>query len=402
MQSVFSVAQITSYIKNMFTQDYLLQAVSVKGEVSNCKYHSSGHIYFTLKDKSGRISCVMFAGNRAGLSFPLTEGMQIVVSGNIDVYGRDGTYQLYAREIKLDGLGQLFEEFEKRKKRLEEEGLFSEIYKQPIPKYIRTLGVVTAATGAAVHDIITITKRRNPYVQIILFPAIVQGEQAAQSIVNGIHALEGVADVIIVGRGGGSIEDLWAFNELMVAEAVFQCHTPIISAVGHETDTTIADYVADLRAATPSAAAELAVFEIKELDALLLQRQTGLMHTIGHILQQKKLFLQYKKAQLQEKSPLTKLQDKKYFMMRMEEQLQDKMEAMIRQRRQALSIYAERLHGLSPLEKLSHGYSFVENKDRQCVHDISQVNPGEELRIRVNNGDIYATVNRVEENTWNH
>ena len=257
MQNVYTVGQINSYIKNMFAQDFLLSAVSVKGEISNCKYHSSGHIYFTLKDGKGTISCVMFAGNRSGLTFRLGEGMQVVVRGTIDVYERDGKYQMYAKSIEQEGTGALYQRFEQLKQELLERGMFAPEYKKPIPKYIKTLGVVTAPTGAAVRDIINIASRRNPYVQILLYPAIVQGEAAAESIIKGIHALEqkGV-DVMIVGRGGGSIEDLWAFNEEAVAQAVFDCSVPVISAVGHETDTTIIDYVADLRTPTPSAAAE--------------------------------------------------------------------------------------------------------------------------------------------------
>ena len=262
MKNVYTVTQVNSYIRNMFTQDFMLNALYVKGEISNCKYHSSGHIYFTLKDQGGTIACVMFAGNRAKLRFRLEEGMQVIVFGTIDVYERDGKYQLYAKEITADGAGDLYVRFEQLKRELEEMGMFAPEYKQPIPKFIRTLGVVTAPTGAAVRDIINIAKRRNPYVQIILYPAIVQGDQAVPSIVNGIHALERLGvDVMIVGRGGGSMEDLWAFNEREVAQAVFDCQVPVISAVGHETDTTMIDYVSDLRAPTPSAAAELAVFE---------------------------------------------------------------------------------------------------------------------------------------------
>jgi exodeoxyribonuclease VII large subunit len=273
----------------MFTQDFLLHAVTVKGEVSNLKYHTSGHIYFTLKDGAGAIACVMFAGSRKGLAFQLQEGMQVQVTGSVDVYERDGRYQLYARQIEQDGAGQLYEKFEQLKRKLSELGMFAEEYKQPIPRFIRTLGVVTAPTGAAVRDIINISTRRNPYIQIILYPAIVQGDQAAASIVRGIQVLsERAVDVIIVGRGGGSIEDLWAFNEESVAEAIFNSPIPIISAVGHETDTTIADYVADLRAPTPSAAAELAVFEYDRFQEKTEEYATVLMQMLQRQLQLKK------------------------------------------------------------------------------------------------------------------
>ena len=266
MKNVYSVGQVNTYIKNMFAQDFMLQRISVKGEVSNCKYHTSGHIYFTIKDAAGTLNAVMFAGSRKGLKFQMKEGDQVVVTGSVEVYERDGKYQIYAREIELDGAGNLYQKFEALKQELEEMGMFAAEYKQPIPSYAMKIGVVTAPTGAAVQDIRNISLRRNPYVQIILYPALVQGEGAADSIVKGIRMLdEAGVDVMIVGRGGGSIEDLWAFNEEKVARAIFDCRTPVISAVGHETDFTIADFVADLRAPTPSAAAELAVAQYGKL-----------------------------------------------------------------------------------------------------------------------------------------
>ena len=262
MKNVYSVGQVNTYIKNMFAQDFLLRRLSVKGEVSNCKYHSSGHIYFTLKDGGGTLQAVMFASQRRGLNFKLVEGQQVVVKGTVDVYERDGKYQLYASEIELSGRGDLYLRFEKLLKELEEMGMFDPQYKRPIPRFAKTVGIVTAPTGAAIRDIMNISHRRNPYVQLILYPALVQGDGAKDSIVKGIRTLDAMGlDVLIVGRGGGSIEDLWAFNEEEVARAIFACNTPVISAVGHETDVTIADYAADLRAPTPSAAAELAVEE---------------------------------------------------------------------------------------------------------------------------------------------
>ena len=276
MRNVYTVKQVNAYIKNMFTQDFMLNRIYIKGEVSNCKYHTSGHLYFSLKDESGTIACVMFAGQRSGLSFRMQEGQQVIVLGSVSVYERDGRYQVYAKEIVLDGAGLLYEKFIKLKKELEEMGMFAPEYKKPIPKYVRTVGVVTAPTGAAVRDIINITRRRNPYVQILLYPALVQGDGASESVVRGIRALEEAkVDVMIVGRGGGSIEDLWAFNEENVARAVFECSVPVISAVGHETDTTIIDYVADLRAPTPSAAAELAICNYRELLETIGQNGKG-------------------------------------------------------------------------------------------------------------------------------
>ena len=252
MKNVYSIRQVNLYISNMFRQDFMLNRIYVKGEVSNCKYHTSGHIYFSLKDDSGSLACVMFAGNRSGLKFQMQNGQSVIVLGSISVYERDGKYQLYAREIIQDGMGLLYEKFQALKQELEEMGMFAPEYKQPIPAFSRRVGIVTAPTGAAIRDIMNISYRRNPYVQLILYPALVQGEEAADSIVRGIELLDqSHVDVIIVGRGGGSMEDLWAFNEEKVSRAIFQCETPVISAVGHETDFTIADYVADLRAPTP-------------------------------------------------------------------------------------------------------------------------------------------------------
>ena len=293
MRNVYSVKQVNAYIKNMFTQDFMLNRIYIKGEVSNCKYHTSGHIYFSLKDESGSIACIMFAGQRSGLAFKMQDGQQVIVLGSVTTYERDGKYQLYAKEIILDGAGLLYEKFEALKRELGEMGMFAPEYKQPIPKFAKKIGIVTAPTGAAIRDIMNISARRNPYVQLILYPALVQGDGATASIVKGIEMLDkhGV-DVIIVGRGGGSIEDLWAFNEEPVARAIFNCRTPIISAVGHETDTTIADYVADMRAPTPSAAAELAVFEYQALENYLEELHLKLKKALYQKLQIERMKLE--------------------------------------------------------------------------------------------------------------
>lgn len=397
IRNVYTVGQLNSYIKNMFRQDYLLQSLLVKGEVSNCKYHSSGHIYFTLKDPKGTISCVMFAGSRSGLSFRMSEGQQVIVAGMVDVYERDGKYQLYARQILQDGNGLLYERFEQLKRELEESGMFAPEYKQPIPRYIRTLGVVTADTGAAVRDIIQIAGRRNPYVQIILYPAIVQGEAAAPSIVKGIRALERLGvDVMIVGRGGGSIEDLWAFNEREVAQAVFDCSVPVISAVGHETDTTITDFVADLRAPTPSAAAELAVADIREILGELASGAELLDRQIRRRLQESRGEIRYLQQRLKSASPASRIREKKMSLLSAEERLQDRMDRLLEGRRHELALYIERLKGLSPLEKLSSGYSYVADSQGKNVRSISQAEPGRELSIYVKDGRINASVISVE------
>ena len=375
----------------------MLQSIRVKGEVSNCKYHPSGHIYFTLKDIKGTIACVMFASSRKGLSFRMSEGQQVVVNGSVDVYERDGKYQLYAREISLDGAGALYERYERLKRDLEERGMFAAQYKQPIPRYIRTLGVVTASTGAAVRDIINIATRRNPYVQIILYPAIVQGEAAVPSIINGIHALErhGV-DTIIVGRGGGSIEDLWAFNEEAVAQAIFDCSVPIISAVGHETDTTIADFAADLRAPTPSAAAELAVYDIGQLQDRLDEYSYTMRHHMEAVIQRIRREAAQYGVRLKYVSPVNRIRMKRTQALSLEERIQNVIEGLLVERRHRLALYVEQMKGLSPLDKLNQGYSYAADAAGRTLSSVSQTAAGEQITVYVKDGRIKASVTDTE------
>jgi len=396
--SVYTVTQVNAYIKNMFTQDYMLQALFVKGEVSNCKYHSSGHIYFTLKDQKGTLNCVMFAGSRRGLNFRMQEGQQVIVGGMVDVYERDGKYQLYARQIILDGAGALYERYEQLKRELQELGMFAREYKKPIPRFIRVLGVVTADTGAAVRDIIQIATRRNPYVRILLYPAIVQGEQAPASIVRGIRALEkqGV-DVMIVGRGGGSIEDLWAFNAREVAQAVFDCSVPIISAVGHETDTTIIDYVSDLRAPTPSAAAELAVYDIRQLEESLGNVSIRLGRDMRRLLTEKRDTAKRWELRLKAVSPGSRLREKRAYLMQLEERLQRGMQDVVSEKRHRAALYIEQMKGLSPLRKLSSGYSYVMDEQGGNVRSVQNLTQDQMLTIHVTDGLIRARVAAWEE-----
>lgn len=393
MRNVYTVKQVNSYIKNMFTQDFMLNRIYVKGEVSNCKYHTSGHIYFSLKDESGTIACVMFAGSRAGLSFRMKEGQQVIVLGSISVYERDGKYQLYAREIVPDGAGLLYEKFEALKKELAEMGMFAPEYKQPIPKYVRTVGIVTAPTGAAVRDIINIAGRRNPYVQLILYPALVQGEGAAESIVKGIHALEAKqVDVIIVGRGGGSIEDLWAFNEEAVARAVFDCTVPVISAVGHETDTTITDYVADLRAPTPSAAAELAVYEYREVKETMLNCAQRMRRAVLIRADAQRARLKQMELRLKFAHPRQKLNEKRQYCVELEDRLRNLIDRRLIAEKHRLALSAEKMKGLSPLEKLNQGFSFVQDENGRNIKSIRQVRQGERLTVYVTDGKIETEV----------
>lgn len=420
MAGVYSVTQVNSYIKNMFTQDFLLRRISVKGEVSNCKYHTSGHIYFTLKDSGGTLSAVMFAGQRRGLKFRMAEGQQVIVKGTVDVYERDGKYQLYASEIELSGRGDLYVKYEKLLRELEEMGMFAAQYKRPIPRYAKTVGVVTAPTGAAIRDIINISRRRNPYVQLILYPALVQGEGAKDSIVRGIKTLDAMGlDILIVGRGGGSIEDLWAFNEEVVARAIFSCNTPVISAVGHETDVTIADYVADLRAPTPSAAAELAVFDYVQFQADLLARRQKLLREMGFFLDQVKGRQKQAELKIKLHYPQHVIHERRQRLADLEDTLNLRITDLIKEDRRKtesrkewlaaamnqrmeqdkkrLALISGKMWGLSPLKKLSQGYGFVTDRDGNRVESVKQTPPGCEIAVQVADGRLRALVEERQE-----
>ena len=393
MRNVYTVKQVNAYIKNMFTQNFMLSRIYVKGEVSNCKYHTSGHIYFSLKDESGSIACIMFAGNRNGLGFRMQDGQQVIALGNVTTYERDGKYQLYAKEIILDGAGLLYEKFEALKRELGEMGMFAEEYKQPIPKFAKRIGIVTAPTGAAIRDIMNVSSRRNPYVQLILYPALVQGDGAAQSIATGIQMLDkhGV-DVMIVGRGGGSIEDLWAFNEEIVARAIFECKTPIISAVGHETDTTIADYVADMRAPTPSAAAELAVFEYHALENYLDEKRLKLKRTLYQKIQLERMKLERYRVKMNYLHPRAKLQKQQQRSVDIEQRMRSAMDIKLGMAKQRLAIKIEQMKGLSPLAKLNQGFSYVMSDSGKVVKSVEHVTPNDSLKIYVTDGIVKVKV----------
>ena len=418
MASVYSVSQVTAYIKNMFTQDFALNRISIRGEVSNCKYHTSGHIYFTLKDGGAQIAAVMFAGQRKGLSFTLAEGQQVTATGSVDVYERDGRYQLYVRKIERDGTGDLYARFERLKAELLEMGMFDASYKQPIPRFALRVGVVTASTGAAIRDIMNISARRNPYVQLVLCPAQVQGERAAASIVRGIETLDAMGlDVLIVGRGGGSIEDLWAFNEERVARAIFNCRTPVISAVGHETDVTIADYVADLRAPTPSAAAELAVFDWHKFEEQLASERKRLDRLMQLSLEKRKGQLARSRMQLALYSPQRQVNEMRQRMADIEGRLTENARGRILRDRQALTagrellvramersftgarhrlaVDAGRLDGLSPLKRLRGGYGYVTDRTGRPVRSAALTEPGSRIQVQLADGRLKALVEEV-------
>ena len=396
MEEVSTVSQVNMYIKNMFVRDYALRQLRVKGEISNCKYHSSGHIYFTIKDQSSQLSCVMFATYTRGLTFRMKEGQSVIVSGNISVYERDGKYQMYAMSVTLDGVVKLYEEYEKLKKRLLAEGLFDDSKKKKIPRFAQKIGVVTAQTGAVIQDIRNVSNRRNPYVQIILYPAKVQGKDAHQTIIKGLQYFEKTdVDIVIIGRGGGSIEDLWEFNQEELAYAIAACTKPVISAVGHETDTTIADYAADLRAPTPSAAAELAVFSYRDYEIALQEYRYTLNRYMENVLQIKRLQLKQYETVLSHASPKDLIAQRRLFLAECADRMTYLIEQKILSAKHQLALYAEELKGLSPLQKLQDGYYYVENAQGKNVNRVKDLTKGEILTVKMTDGQAKVSVEEI-------
>ncbi|MBQ7766974.1 MAG: exodeoxyribonuclease VII large subunit [Lachnospiraceae bacterium] len=397
MASIYSVGKLNEYIQKMFEQDYLLSnEVSVRGEVSNCKYHSTGHVYFSLKESGSVIPCVMFSSHRRNLKFKMQDGQQVVVKGKVNVFVRDGKYQLYASQIQLDGDGELYLAFEQLKARLAAEGMFDAEYKRKIPPYVKTVGVVAAPTGAVIRDIITVSKRRNPYVQVVLYPAIVQGDGAAPSIIRGIEKLEAYgADVIIVGRGGGTIEELWAFNEEAVAHAIFQCGVPVISAVGHETDFTIADFVADKRAATPTEAAEFAVGELAQTERYMEEYRRLLYKSMVTHIERAKMKNRLMKQKIQGASPEAKVREYRMTSARFAELLDQSMKHQMIAKRNRFQILVERVHAVSPVKRLNGGMAYLSDCDGKRISGVTNMKNGDELRIRMRDGEAKATIQEV-------
>lgn len=396
MTVIYSVSQINRYIGSLFLKDKALSSVKIKGEVSNCKYNSAGHIYFTIKDGSSSLPCVMFAGKRSGLGFHMCEGQSVVVTGNINVYERDGKYQLYADQIEEAGQGELYEQYIKLRDSLAAEGLFEQSHKKPIPKYVRSIGIITAATGAALQDILNITKRRNPYVKPYLYPAKVQGEGAALTLVKGIKAMEQLKpDVIIIGRGGGSIEDLWEFNSEALARAIYDCQVPVISAVGHEVDYTICDFVSDLRAPTPSAAAELAVYEYSRIESALVDYHGELYSIIEQKIALARTTTERKRLELGMLSPKRKLQNYRMHEVQASDRLKNAMHDKMIRSKHRLSLCAEKLSGLSPLRKLELGYSYITDDLGHNISHVGSVKMGDDLHIRMTDGTVVANVTDI-------
>ena len=389
-----TVGQLNLYIKDLFNQDAVLGCVRIKGEISNFKRHTSGHLYMSLKDESGVLRAVMFRGAAAGLDFKPENGQKVIADGRVSVYERDGQYQLYIDSMKPDGLGDLHAAFERLKAKLNAEGLFDTVHKNPLPKYPKRVGVVTAPTGAAVRDIINILSRRFPYAEILLYPVLVQGENAAASIVEAIKYFNSqkAADVLIVGRGGGSIEDLWTFNEEVVARAIFDSEIPLISAVGHETDFTIADFVADLRAPTPSAAAELAVPSQKELIDKFNNVYTVLQTGAKRIFENRRLSLcRYAESQVL-KNPILKINENRMYVDHMCRMLENAVSTLTNEKKQRLGVAVSKLDALSPLGTISRGYAVAKDEGGTIIRSTKQVKPGSDISLVVSDGEIKAVV----------
>ena len=416
--TAITVSRLNSYVRGILWEDMNLRGVKVRGEVSNCTYATSGHIYFTLKDAGASVRCLMVRSRAAGLNFRLKDGMGVIVTGDVDLYEAGGQYQLKVSSAVKDGTGVLYERYEQLKARLKAEGLFDEAHKKPLPAYPASVGIVTARTGKAIHDIVTNATRRNPWIQLVFCPASVQGEGAASTLIRGIRALESYGvDVIIIGRGGGSIEELWEFNDERLARTVYNCSIPVISAVGHDSDTTIIDYVADRVASTPTAAAELAVPDMVKIAAYLDQmrgRLDGIMQSQaagaraqaahyaaqlralspGRVLQDRKQSLDTARKRMQVMME-HRLSDGKQSLLEQENSLVRLMNQRMEDARNRNALYAQKLHGLSPLRQLERGYAYVSNEEGHGVSSISQAPQGSILQIEVTDGRIRAKAEEI-------
>ena len=396
-RQALSVTQVNLYIKEVMNRDDILTDVLVKGELSNFKAHSSGHMYMSLKDETGVMRAVMFRGSAAKLRFKPQNGMKVVAHGRVTVYERDGQYQLYIDDMQQEGVGDLYVAFEELKQKLSQEGLFDPAHKKPLPKYPKRVGVVTAPTGAAIRDIINVLTRRFSYADVVLYPVLVQGENAKESIVEAIRYFNETkgADVLIVGRGGGSIEDLWAFNEEIVAREIYRSEIPIVSAVGHEIDFTISDFVADLRAPTPSAAAELVVPAQTELMEKFQNVYHRLYQQSSRILERGRLGLERLKERPALRNPMQKLSENQIYLDRLYQDFTTNAIRVLEQKKQSLGLETSKLDGLSPLGTLARGFSVAKGEDGKVVHSITQVKTGESMTVQVEDGQILTTVNQT-------
>ncbi|AEM78666.1 exodeoxyribonuclease VII large subunit [Thermoanaerobacter wiegelii] len=394
-----NVSEITDYIKRMMDNDIILRNVRVRGEISNLKYHSTG-IYFTLKDEVASLKCVMFNEYSRLLNFTLQDGMSVIATGRITVYEKSGTYQLYVQSIQSEGIGALYLAFNKLKEKLEKEGLFDSDKKEPIPKHPKKIAVVTSPTGAVIRDIITISRRRNPTVDILVVPVLVQGSSAADEICNALRILNKREDidVIILARGGGSLEEIWPFNEEKVARCIYASRIPVVSAVGHETDFTISDFVADLRAPTPSAAAEIVVPDIKVYQRELFLLKTKLLTLMTAELNRKKKEFEGLNRALYLNSPTKKSEILRHKVENLTASLYNEMLSIYQHKRNDFLILAEKLNSLSPLKVLTRGYTIVLDKQEKVISSVKDIKPYDEIKILFKDGKAKAIVQEVKEN----
>ena len=399
-QQVITVTQINEYIRAMMDQDRLLNNLAIKGEISNYKLYPSGHHYFTLKDENGALRCVMFKGNAMKMRFRPENGMKVIAMGKISVFPRDGAYQLYCTGLVLDGIGDLYAAFEQLKEKLAAQGLFDQAHKQGLPKYPGTIGIITSSAGAAVHDMLRILRKRYPLSNVLLFPVRVQGAEAPGEIAAAIRYANyyRMADLLIVGRGGGSMEDLWAFNDEIVAKAIYDSRIPTISAVGHEPDVTISDFVADLRAATPSNAAELAVPDQDALRQTLDSMSLAMASAMDRRIKNARKHLSVLAGSGALQSPEGYLIQRRKELEMVQNRMLAAQTMQLSRKRQRFVAMTAKLDAMSPLKVLTRGYAMAQTEDRRIVRSVQDVQPGEAVRVLLSDGSFSATVTEIKEN----
>ncbi|RMC99718.1 exodeoxyribonuclease VII large subunit [Clostridium autoethanogenum] len=383
-----TVSDINNYIKKTLDNDFILANCSIKGEVSNLKLHTSGHIYFSLKDKFSKINCIMFKSDAQNLNFIPEDGMKVIVKGRVSLYEKEGLYQLYCNEMKPDGMGELYLAFEKLKVKLEQKGLFDESHKRKIPTYAKKIGVITSSTGAALKDIINVTKRRNKKVELLIYPSLVQGANASSDVIKGIEVLNSIEDVelIIIARGGGSIEELWCFNDEKLAEAIYSSKKPIITGVGHEIDYTIVDFVSDRRAPTPSAAAEIAVFNLEEALQKLNSYKNRLYTCAKDKIKDEKNRLNFLKKTLDLNSPLIYIANQYSNVDKLKELLNFKLNVKINEKKEKLAKINALLSAHNPLNILNRGYSIIEDDENNGINSIEELNKKDKIKVIMKDG----------------
>ncbi|ABO35158.1 Exodeoxyribonuclease VII large subunit [Methanococcus maripaludis C5] len=402
LESAFSntltVSELNNYVKSTLEEDYLLKRASIKGEISNCTLHKSGHVYFTLKDENSSIDCVMFKPYAKNLNFSPTEGMGVILKGKVSLYAKTGKYQFYCNSMEKDGIGDLFIKFEKLKEKLENEGLFSEKYKQKIPKYPKNIGIITSPTGAAIKDIIKVARNRNSSVNLIIHPAVVQGESAAKTVIAGLSELNKLEkiDLIIIARGGGSMEDLWCFNDESLARAIFESKKPVVTGIGHEIDFTISDFVSDLRAATPSNAAELTVYNEHELKSIIDNFERILKHRIKIEIANRSYELDILYSKIEKNSPKSKIEKQKLHIDRimtlMNHEIKNRISYELKRFEKSYSL----LNAYNPLNVLNKGYSIIQDENEKIISSKNLLKTENDVKITLKDGTVDAHITLKE------